>query len=292
MLHEHLEGDDVEHRLGGPAAPFPSLPLSDGRTIPQLGLGLYKTPEEAVPALTRHAVEVGYRHFDTASMYGNEAGLGEGLQTCGLPRGEVFVTTKVWNADHGYEATLAACARSLASLRTEYVDLYLIHWPAPRQGRYLETWRALEKLQDDGMVHSIGVSNFHPHHLEDILKSSGRTPVVNQIECHPRLPQQDLIRFHRHHGILTEAWSPLARGRLIQDESLRALARSLERTPAQVVLRWHLQRGVVVIPKSVRPERLEENAKIFDFELGDAEMDVLAQLETGERTGVDPNDRD
>ncbi|OEU95997.1 aldo/keto reductase [Streptomyces oceani] len=275
-----------------PGSPFPSLPLSDGRTIPQLGLGIYKTPEEAVPALARRAVEIGYRHFDTASMYENEAGLGEGLRTCGLPREELFVTTKVWNTDHGYEETLAACARSLERLRTEYVDLYLIHWPAPGRGRYRETWRALEKLRDDGLVRSIGVSNFHAHHLAELRKSSERMPVVNQVECHPRLPQRDLIRFHDEHGIRTEAWAPLARGRLLQDESLGELARSLGRTPAQVVLRWHLQRGVVVIPKTVNPERLVENARILDFELADTEMAALARLETGERTGDDPDDRD
>lgn len=266
--------------------------LRDGLSIPQLGLGIYKTPDAAVPDLVVAAAEAGYRHFDTAAMYDNEGGLGRGLRATGRARDEFFVTTKVLNADHGYTSTLAACRQSLKLLNTEYVDLYLIHWPAPKQDRYLETWRALETLRADGLVRSIGVSNFHQHHIERLKEISDTVPVINQVECHPWLPQRELIAYHQRAGIVTQAWSPLARGRVLDDPTLHELAHELGRTPAQVVLRWHLQRGTVVIPKSVKAHRIRENANIFDFVLLPDHMAQLSQLETGVRTGMDPDERD
>lgn len=272
--------------------PFPRLSLADGKQIPQLGLGIYKTPSAEVPRVVRAAVELGYRHFDTATLYENEDGLGRGVASAGVTRDELYLTSKVLNADHGYESTLAACVRSIALMKCDYLDLYLIHWPAPRQDLYVETWRALEKLKFDGLVMSIGVSNFHIHHLERLAAETQVTPVINQIECHPWLPQNELREHHRSQGIATEAWSPLARGRVLRDRQVQQLAISAGRTPAQIVLRWQLQRGVLVIPKSVHPERMRENSEIFDFELNPTHMRMLDDLETGERTGADPDERD
>ncbi len=267
----------------------PLLPLSDGRSIPQLGLGVYKVADAAAAALVSGAIEAGYRHIDTAALYANEAGVGAGVRASGVPREQLFITTKVWNDDQGYEQTLRAFEASRQRLGVDYVDLYLIHWPAPQQNRYLETWRALEKLRAGGVVRSIGVSNFAPHHIERLRESSEALPVLNQVELHPWLPQAELRNYDASLGILTEAWSPLARGRVLGEPSLERIARKHGKSAAQVVLRWHLQLGVVVIPKSNSLERVRENADVFDFELDADDLAAIASLETGERTGADPD---
>jgi len=268
----------------------PTLEMNDGRTIPQLGLGVYKIDDGHAEELVAGAIGLGYRHIDTATLYRNERGVGAGVRASGVDRGEIFVTTKVWNDDQGFDATLRAFDESSGLLDLDYVDLYLIHWPAPRQDRYRDTWRALERLRDEGRVRSIGVSNFHTHHLERLIESSSTIPAVNQVELHPRLPQEGVRAFDADRGILTEAWSPLARGRLLDDPVLARLASAHDRTPAQIVLRWHVQLGTVVIPKSSSLDRVAENLDVFGFELSDDDMDAIAGLATGERTGVDPDD--
>jgi 2,5-diketo-D-gluconate reductase A len=267
----------------------PVLRLGDGHTIPQLGLGVYKVAEHIVAETVRVALEAGYRHIDTAALYRNEAGVGEGIRRTGIPRDELFVTTKVWNDRHGYDETLRAFDESLGKLRLDRVDLYLIHWPAPRQDRYVETWRALERIAADGRATSIGVSNFEPHHLDRLLAESEVTPAVNQVELHPWLPQAAVRAYDDAHGILTEAWSPLARGRVLGNPVLDRLADKHGRTPAQVVLRWHLELGNVVIPKSVTPERIRENLDVFGFSLDEDDRAAIAALESGERTGLHPD---
>ncbi|MCX7521730.1 aldo/keto reductase [Microbacterium sp. STN6] len=270
----------------------PRLTLNDGHTIPQLGLGVYKIPDAAASDAVRTAIETGYRHIDTAELYENERGVGEGIAASGIARDELFITTKVWNNRHGYDETQRAFDESLAKLGVGYVDLYLIHWPAPRQNLYVETWRALEKLRADGRVRSIGVSNFHTHHLERLLGESEVTPVINQVELHPLLPQAEVCVFNAQHDILTESWSPLARGRVLGSEVLAAVAAKHAKSPAQVVIRWHLELGLVVIPKSVHAQRIRENFDVFDFTLDADDMAAIATLETGERTGKDPDDLD
>jgi len=268
----------------------PVLPLAGGRTIPQLGLGVYKVEDAGAADTVRVALEAGYRHVDTAALYRNEAGVGEGIRRSGVPRDELFVTTKVWNDRHGYDEALRAFDESLGRLGLDRVDLYLIHWPAPRQDRYVETWRALEAIAADGRATSIGVSNFEPHHLDRLLTRSGITPAVNQVELHPWLPQAELRAYNAAHGILTEAWSPLARGRVLGSPVLAGLAAKHGRTAAQIVLRWHLQLGNVVIPKSVTPERIRENLDVFGFVLDAGDLDSIASLASGERTGLHPDD--
>jgi 2,5-diketo-D-gluconate reductase A len=268
----------------------PTLEMNDGRTIPQLGLGVYKIDDGHAEELVAGAIGLGYRHIDTATLYRNERGVGAGVRASGVDRGEIFVTTKVWNDDQGFDATLRAFDESSGLLDLDYVDLYLIHWPAPRQDRYRDTWRALERLRDEGRVRSIGVSNFHTHHLERLIESSSTIPAVNQVELHPRLPQEGVRAFDTDRGILTEAWSPLARGRLLDDPVLARLASAHDRTPAQIVLRWHVQLGTVVIPKSSSLDRVAENLDVFGFELSDDDMAAMSQLDTGERTGMDPDD--
>ncbi len=270
----------------------PLLRLHDGHSIPQLGLGVYKVPDATAADTVQVALEAGYRHIDTAALYDNETGVGQGIARSGLPRGEVFVTTKVWNDRHGYEDTLRAFDESLDRLGLDYVDLFLIHWPAPRQDRYIETWRALELLRAEGRARSIGVSNFHTHHLDRLLAESVETPVINQVELHPWLQQSAVREYDSAHGILTEAWSPLARGRAIGDETLDRIGARHGKTAAQVVIRWHLQLGNVVIPKSVTPLRIRENFEVFDFALDEGEMNSISGLESGERTGKDPDDLD
>jgi 2,5-diketo-D-gluconate reductase A len=267
----------------------PVVTLNDGHTIPQLGLGVYKVAESHAADTVRVALEAGYRHVDTAALYRNEAGVGWGIRQAGIPRDELFVTTKVWNDSHGYDETLRAFDESLGNLGLDRVDLYLIHWPAPRQDRYVETWRALERIAADGRATSIGVSNFEPHHLDRLLAESGVTPAVNQVELHPWLPQAELRAYNAAHGILTEAWSPLARGRILDNPVLDGLAAKHGRTPAQIVLRWHLQLGNVVIPKSVTPERIRENLDVFGFSLDADDLAAIAGLESGERTGLHPD---
>lgn len=269
-----------------------ALQLNDGHTIPQLGLGVYKIPEALAAGAVEIALEAGYRHIDTAALYANERGVGEGLARVALPRDEVFVTTKVWNADHGYDNTLRAFDESLAKLGLDYVDLYLIHWPAPRQDRYIDTYRALETLRADGRARSIGVSNFHTHHLDRLLAETSIVPAVNQVELHPWLQQTEVRAYNAAHGILTEAWSPLARGRAIGNDTLDAIGARYGKSAAQVVLRWHIELGNVVIPKSVTPSRIRENLDVFDFALDAADHATIAAFDAGERTGKDPDNLD
>ena len=246
------------------------------------------------PAKTTRAVlsalDAGYRSIDTAAVYGNEAGVGKAIQESGIARDELFVTTKLWNSDQGYDSTLKAFDASIAKLGLEQLDLYLIHWPVPRGDRYVDTWRALEKLHADGRVRAIGVSNFQPAHLERLLDASDVVPAVNQIELHPYLQQAEVREFDAKHGIATEAWSPLAKGgSLLGDPVVAELAVKHSRTPAQIVLRWHLQLGNVVIPKSETPSRIRENFDVFGFELSDDDIETMNELDRGERTGPDPD---
>lgn len=267
---------------------IPQLDLVDGRQIPQLGFGVFQVPPEDTAATVKRALEVGYRSIDTAAAYGNEAGVGEAIRESGLDRGDVFVTTKLWNDDHGHDAALQAFDASLERLGFDYVDLYLIHWPVPSDDRYVETWEALCELKASGRARSIGVSNFMIEQLERII-DAGEIPVVNQIELHPHFQQGELRRYHDDHDILTEAWSPLGQGQgILDDPKIAEIASAHDRTPAQVVLRWHVQIGDVVIPKSVTAERIEENFRIFDFELSEEEMETFATLDSGRRIGPDP----
>jgi 2,5-diketo-D-gluconate reductase A len=273
----------------------PLLPLNDGTSIPQLGLGVYKTTDADAAGAVTFALENGYRLVDTASMYLNERGVGEGVRRSGLPREEVFVTTKVWFTDNGYESTLRAFAESNELLGLGYVDLYLIHWPAPLHDRYVDTWRALLRLRSEGLARSVGVANFHPSHVRRLIDETGEAPSVNQVELHPWLPQAGVRAFDASQGIVTQSWSPLARGNALDPEQggdvLARIGAKHGRSAAQVVLRWHVQLGNAVIPKSVTPSRIRENIDVFDFTLDAADLASIATLETGERTGVDPNDR-
>lgn len=268
---------------------LPQLELNDGHSIPQLGFGVFQVPSEKTTQAVEQALRTGYRLIDTAAAYGNEAEVGRAIAQSGLERQEVFLTTKLRNDDQGHDEAIAAFDRSLERLDMEYVDLYLIHWPAPSRGRYLDTWRALCELKASGRARSVGVSNFTVQNLERIIEATDVVPAVNQIELHPWLIQSELRAFHAEHGIVTEAWSPLARGGdLLQAATIDKIASSQGRTAAQVVLRWHIQLGNVVIPKSVTPSRIEENFQIFDFTLSEEEMLEISELESGRRTGPDP----
>jgi 2,5-diketo-D-gluconate reductase A len=262
--------------------------LGDGTAMPRLGLGVFQVSREDTAGAVAHALRTGYRAIDTAAAYGNEAEVAEGIAQSGLGRDEVFVTTKLWNRDHGRDEARRACERSLERLGFDHVDLYLIHWPVPSRGRYVETWRALVELRDEGRARAIGVSNFHIEHLQQAIEATGVVPAVNQVELHPRFQQAPLRAFHQERGIVTEAWSPLAQAAVLDDAGIGELASARGRTPAQVVLRWHLQLGNVVIPKSVTPERIEENFAIFDFELDDEAMATIGELDAGDRIGPDP----
>jgi 2,5-diketo-D-gluconate reductase A len=267
----------------------PRVALSDGRSIPQLGLGTYKVPAERTAALVADALALGYRHVDTATLYGNEREVGEGIRRSGVDRGEVFVTTKVWNDDHGYDETLRAFDASAERLGLDVVDLYLIHWPVPSRDRYVDTWRALVRLREEGRTRSVGVSNFSPAHIQRLADETGVWPVIDQVELHPRFPQYALQEWNDAHRIVTEAWAPLARGGLLDDPALTRIAARYGRTPAQVVIRWHLDRGLVLFPKTTSAERLRENADVFGFTLDAEDRAAIAHLETGERTGRDPD---
>lgn len=270
-------------------SPVPSITLKGGAEIPQLGFGTWQIPPaETVEAVTR-ALLAGYRHVDTASVYGNEAGVGQAIHAAGLQRGDVFVTTKCFNDAHGNQQAKRALKDSLHQLAMDHVDLYLIHWPVPSEDRYVETWQAFAELKEEGLTRSIGVSNFNPPHLDRLVAETGVTPDVNQIELHPQLQQTALRREHAELGIHTEAWSPLGKGATFADPAITAIAETHGRSPAQVVVRWHLQLGNIVIPKSVTQERIEENFDVFDFELSPDEMAAFDALETGERTGPDPD---
>ncbi|WP_367123597.1 aldo/keto reductase [Streptomyces phytohabitans] len=267
----------------------PTLTLNNGVTMPQLGFGVWQVPDDEATSAVTTALEAGYRSIDTAAIYGNEKGTGRALATAGVPRSELFVTTKLWNADQGYDSTLRAFDTSLDKLGLDHVDLYLIHWPRPAVGKYVDTWKAFEKIHADGRARAIGVSNFHPAHLQRLAENSGVVPAVNQIELHPHLQQSVPRAYHADHGIATEAWSPLGQGKdLLTEPVLQELARKHGRTVAQVVLRWHLQLGNVVIPKSVTPSRIRENIDVFGFELDQADLDAVAALNRDARLGDDP----
>jgi 2,5-diketo-D-gluconate reductase A len=272
-----------------PTTKVPTVTLSDNEQIPQLGFGVFQVPpDETAEAVTR-ALMAGYRHIDTAAAYRNEGAVGQAVHAAGLERDEVYITTKCFNDSHGFEPAKRALRASLDRLEMDYVDLYLIHWPVPSQDKYVETWKAFIELRQEGLVRSIGVSNFQPAHLERIIQQTGVTPTVNQVELHPRFQQPGLRREHADLGIVTEAWSPLAQGGVLDDPLITEIAKAHERTPAQVVIRWHLQLGNVVIPKSVTPQRIEENFDVFDFNLSAAEMESIEALDAGERTGPDPD---
>lgn len=272
-------------------ADIPDIRFRDGTTIPQVGFGVFKIPDDEVEAAVSTALELGYRHIDTASVYGNERGVGVALAASGLPRDEVFVTTKLSRDHMGRDNSFSEFDRSLDKLQLDEVDLFLIHWPVPSQDRYVETWEALLELKESGRARSVGVSNFKTEHLARLQQETGVMPVINQVELHPWLPQTELRAFHAEHGIVTQAWSPLAKGgEQLSDPLLVAIAERHGRSPAQVLLRWHIQLGNVIIPKSVSRQRMAENLQLFDFVLSDADVAELATLESGLRTGPHPDD--
>lgn len=265
--------------------------LNNGVNMPQLGFGVWQVPdEEATPAVAK-ALEVGYTSIDTAMIYKNEAGVGKAIKESGIDREKLFITTKVWNADQGYEQTLKAFDASLERLGLDYIDLYLIHWPTPHYDQYIETYKALEKLYSDGRVRAIGVCNFDIEHLERLLDECDVTPVLNQVECHPYFAQNELKDFCAKHNIYVEAWSPLDQGgEILTDEVVEKIAKAHGKTTAQVVLRWHLQNNTIAIPKSVTPSRIEENFDLFDFELSNEEMDAINRLDRNQRRGAKPSE--
>ncbi len=268
----------------------PALRLNNGVEIPQVGFGVFLIPETETKAAVATALEAGYRHIDTAKLYQNEAEVGEAIAESGIPRDEIFVTTKVWNSEQGYDAAIASFEGSLDRLGLQVLDLLLIHWPVPDLDRYVETWHAFEKLYADGRVRAIGVANFHIPHLRRLFDEGSVVPAVNQVELHPHLPQDELRAFHAEHGIVTEAWSPLARGgAVLSDETVAEIAERVGKSPAQVVLRWSLQLGNVVLPRSVTPSRIAENLELFDFSLTDEDMAALAGLADDERIGPNPD---
>lgn len=268
---------------------IPTVTLNDGNTIPALGLGSYDLRGEAGTAAIISAIHSGYRLIDTALNYKNERQVGDAVRGSGVPREQLFVTTKLPGRHHGFDETLASFEESRANLGLDYVDLYLIHWPLPRVDKYLDTWRAMMSLREQGLVRSIGVSNFTEEYLTRLTDETGVTPAVNQVELHPRYPQAALRAFHAKHGIVTQSWSPLAKGSSVTDEPVVvAAARAHEVSPAQVVLRWHVQLGAIPIPKSANPERQRENLDVFGFELTDAEIASISALESGRLWGADP----
>jgi diketogulonate reductase-like aldo/keto reductase len=269
-----------------------NVKLNNGIEMPQLGFGVYLVEEGAsVIEAVKKAIEVGYRSIDTAALYKNEKGVGQAIREAGVPREELFITSKVWNSDQGYESTLKAFDESLERLGLDYLDLYLIHWPTPRNNKYVETFKALEKLYEDGKVRAIGVSNFNIGHLERILSECKVKPVVNQVELHPYFSQPELRKFCSDNGIYVEAWGPLMQGgEALKDEVIVKIAEKHGKSPAQVILRWHLQNDVIAIPKSTTPSRIEENFNVFDFELTDEEMQQMNSLNQNRRQGPDPEE--
>jgi 2,5-diketo-D-gluconate reductase A len=268
----------------------PNITLNNGVEIPQFGFGVFQVDPATTADTVTAALEAGYRHIDTAQMYKNEEGVGQAIARSGLGRDELFVTTKLNNDKHGHDEAIRALDTSLQKLGLDHVDLFLIHWPRPSEDRYVETWKGFEKIASDGTARAIGVSNFQVPHLERLAAETGTVPAVNQIELHPHLSQDELRAYHREHGIATEAWSPIAKGGdLLQDERIVGMAEKYGKTPAQIVLRWHVQLGNIVFPKSVRPERMRENIDVFDVELADDDMATIAELDTGTRTGPDPD---
>jgi 2,5-diketo-D-gluconate reductase A len=267
----------------------PTVTLNNGVEIPQLGFGTYQIPPDRTREATLTALRVGYRHIDTAEMYGNEAEVGEAVRESGVDRDDVFVTSKLNNGYHDPDDALAAFDRTLADLDLGHLDMFLIHWPLPEVGDYVDTWRAMEQMYASGRVRAIGVSNFQPAHLRRVLDQTATVPAVNQIEVHPYLTQHDVRSFNAEHGIATEAWSPIAKGRVLDDPRITRIAERVARTAAQVTLRWHLQRGDIIFPKSVTPSRVEENFAIFDFELTDDDIAEISACDRNERTGPDPD---
>jgi len=267
----------------------PIIKLHDGNLMPQLGLGVWQASNEEVLVAIEKALETGYRHIDTAMIYKNEEGVGNALQSASVPREELFITTKLWNNDQ--QNAQAALEKSLERLKLDYVDLYLIHWPEPKQDNYVEAWKALLKLKEQGLTKSIGVCNFHIPHLQRLLDETGSAPVINQIELHPLMQQRPLHAWNATHNIATESWSPLAQGGegVFDQPVIMKLAEKYEKTPAQIVIRWHLDSGLIVIPKSVTPKRIVENFNVFDFRLEKEEMSEIAKLDSGKRLGPDPD---
>ena len=269
-----------------------SLTLNTGDPIPQLGLGVFKVDDDICEQIVLDALDVGYRHIDTAMIYRNEAAVGRAIAKSGIPRDELFVTTKLWNSDQGAETTAAALATSLELLGLDYVDLYLIHWPAPLRDEYVASWLVLEQLHRDGLAKAIGVSNFEPEHLERVLEEGTIVPAINQVELHPAFQQRKLRAFQEPRGIITEAWGPLGQGKydLAELPGLHKIAEAKGKSIQQIVLRWHLQEGVVVFPKTIRKERMVENLSVFDFELSEAEMEAMAAMDADRRVGTHPMD--
>jgi 2,5-diketo-D-gluconate reductase A len=269
-------------------ADVPNVRLSDGIEIPQVGFGVFQVPPDETQRAVEDALAAGYRHIDTAAAYRNERGVAAGIAASGVPRAEIYITTKLWNTEQGFDSTLAAFDKSIEALDTETVDLYLIHWPVPARDLFLDTWRAFERIHAEGGARSIGVSNFRIPDLERLQREAETMPTINQVELHPLLQQAELRAWHAEHGVATEAWSPLAQGEVLRDDTLVTIAARHERTVAQVILRWHLQLGNVVIPKSVTPARVRENLDIFDFELSEDDLAAIGRLDAGHRTGPDP----
>jgi 2,5-diketo-D-gluconate reductase A len=269
----------------------PSITLNDGNSIPQVGLGVWQTPPEDTERAVATALEAGYRHIDTAAAYGNEREVGHAIKSAaesGLAREDVYITTKLWNADQGHDSTLAAFDASMDRLGLDYLDLYLIHWPMPSKNLFVDTFKAFAQLRDEGRIRSIGVSNFEPEHLRTLVDATGIVPAVNQIELHPLLQQEELREVHAQLGIATEAWSPLGQGSLLTNSTVTAVADAHGKTPAQVLIRWHMQLGNIVIPKSVTPQRIVSNFDVFDFELSEQDMASISSLGDGTRLGPDP----
>ncbi len=265
------------------------ITFHDGNTIPQVGLGVWRTPADITAPTVRSAIAAGYRHVDTAAIYENEDGVGEGIKSSGVPRSDIFLTTKLWNDDQGYDSTLKAFDKSLKRLGTDYVDLYLVHWPAPTRNRYVDTWKAFIQLKKDGRARSIGVSNFYPEHIDRLVAETGVVPVINQIELHPDFQQKASQAAHKKLEIATQSWSPLGQGKLIDHPVIGGIAKKHGKTPAQTIIRWHMDSGLVVIPKSITPSRIEENFQVFDFALDDDDMAAIAKLDDiGARMGPDP----
>ncbi|MBE1495254.1 2,5-diketo-D-gluconate reductase A [Amycolatopsis lexingtonensis] len=270
-------------------AEVPTVELNNGVRIPQFGFGVFQIPPDETAQAVRTALEAGYRHIDTAQMYRNEAGVGAGIAESGLKREDVFVTTKLANDAHGHDNAITALEGSLRRLGFDHVDLYLIHWPLPHKENYVRTWQGFEEILRAGKARAIGVSNFQPGHLDRLAEETETVPAVNQIELHPALQQSELRAYHREHGIATEAWSPLAQAEVLDDPVLAELAGKHGRTAAQVVLRWHLQLGNIVFPKSSSPDRIRQNIDVFGFELDDEDMTAIGKLDAGRRTGPDPD---
>ncbi len=271
----------------------PAIELNDGKSIPQLGFGVFQIPPDDTAAAVKRALDIGYRHIDTAEMYGNEKGVGQGIRDAGLDRAEVFVTSKLNNGFHKPDEARRAFDRTLKALESDYVDLFLIHWPLPTlyDGDFVSTWKVLEEFAADGRARSIGVSNFQPAHLDRLAAETDTVPAVNQIEVHPFFTNEPVRAYGRAHGIATEAWSPIAQGKVLDDPVITRISKALGKSPAQVVLRWHVQRGDIIFPKSVTPERIKSNFELFDFDLDGSDMDAISALDKGEsgRTGPNPD---